>query len=86
LNALAAYAATDACLEPDSDTKINRTQAFDKIKRQLGRWLLHAKATLRCVKAVLKELAKNWQQFIPDRLRPRDQKVKPHGSFAYKPT
>jgi hypothetical protein len=86
LNALAAYAATDACLDPDSDAKINRTQAFDKIKRQLGRWLLRAKATVRNVKAVLKELAKNLQYFVPDRLRPRDQKVKPHGHFAYKPT
>jgi len=86
LNALAAYVATDACLDPDSDAKINRTQAFDKVKRQLGRWLLRAKATVRNVKAVLKELAKNLQYFVPDRLRPRDQKVKPHAHFAYKPT
>jgi hypothetical protein len=77
LNALAAYVATDACLEPDSDSKINRTQAFDKVKRQLGRGWLRAKATGRNVKALLKELAKNLQYFIPDRLRPRDQKVKP---------
>ena len=78
--------ATDACLDPGSDTQINRTQAFDKLKRQLGRGLLRAKATVRNVKAVLKELAKNVQYFVPDRLRPRDQKIKPHGHFAYKPT
>lgn len=86
LNALAAYVATDACLDSDSDYKINRTQAFDKIKRQLGRWLLLAKATIRRVQAVLKELAKNLQKFVPDRAQPRHQKTKPHASFAYKAT
>lgn len=86
LNALAAYVATDACLDSDSDYKINRTQAFDKIKRQLGRWLLLAKATIRRVQAVLKELAKNLQKFVPDRAQPRHQKRKPHASFAYKAT
>jgi hypothetical protein len=42
LNALAAYVATDAHLDPDSPWKINRTLAIDKIKRQIGRWLLAA--------------------------------------------
>lgn len=42
LNALAAYVATEALIDPDSSYKINRTQAIDKIKRQIGRWLLVA--------------------------------------------
>lgn len=85
LNALAAYVASDAYLAASSDTKINRTQAFDKIKRQLGRWLLLAKATVRKVKAVLREIARNTQTFVPDRHKPRHQKYKPHRFFAYKP-
>lgn len=85
LNALAAYVATDACLDPDSPYKINRTQAFDKIKRQLGRWLLAAAATLRRVKALIQELAMNLQKFIPDRSQPRPHRPKPHRFHAYKP-
>ncbi|MFZ4539762.1 transposase [Propionivibrio sp.] len=85
INALAAYAATDACLDPDSSYKINRTQAFDKIKRQIGRWLLKAGATTRRIKPVLQELAKNLQRFIPDRAQPRPKRPKPHLSFASKP-
>ncbi len=46
LNALAAYVATDAHLDPESSYKINRTLAIDTIKRQLGRWLLAAQAPL----------------------------------------
>jgi hypothetical protein len=85
LNALAAYVATDAHLDPDSPYKINRTQAFDKIKRQLGRWLLAAQATLRRVKSVLAELAKNLQKFVPDRANPHPARPKPHRHHAYKP-
>ena len=85
LNALAAHVASDACLEAESSARINRTQAFDKIKRQLGRWLLLAKATVRNVKAVLTEIVKNIQTFVPDRHKPRHQKTKPHRFFAYKP-
>jgi len=40
----AAYVATDAHLDPDSPWKINRTLPIDKIKRQIGRWLLAAAA------------------------------------------
>ena len=50
LNALAAYVATNAHLDPESSYKINRTLAFDKIKRQIGRWLLSAQATTRRLK------------------------------------
>ena len=85
INALAAYAATDACLDPDSPYKINRALAFDKIKRQLGRWLLTAVATVRRVKPVIAELALNLQKFVPDRARPRKYQPKPHRSHAYKP-
>jgi hypothetical protein len=34
--------ATEEHLPADSPYKINRTQAIDKIKRYLGRWLLLA--------------------------------------------
>lgn len=85
LNALAAYVATDAHLDPDSPYKINRTQAFDKIKRQLGRWLLAAQATLHRIKPVLAELAKNLQKFVPDRAQPHPARPKPHRHHAYKP-
>lgn len=85
LNALAAYVATDACLDPGSSYKINRTQAIDKIKRQLGRWLLAAAATTRRLKPVIEELAMNLQKFVPDRSKPRKHKPKHHRSHAYKP-
>ncbi len=85
INALAAYVATNACLDLDSPYKINRTQAFDKIKRQLGRWLLLAKATTRNVTRCLNELALNLQKFVPDRSQSRpSKKTKPHKFFGYK--
>ncbi|MBN8497453.1 IS4 family transposase [Accumulibacter sp.] len=84
LNALAAYVATDAHLDPESSYKINRTLAFDKIKRQLGRWLLAAQATTRRLKPLLAEIALNLQKFVPDRSRPRKPQPKPHLSHAYK--
>lgn len=86
LHALAAYVAADACLDPDSPYKINRALAFNKIKRQIGRWLLAAAATIRRVRPVLEELALNLQKFIPDRSRPRIHRPKPHRFHAYKPT
>lgn len=85
LNALAAYVATDACLDLDSPYRINRTQAFDKIKRQIGRWLLAAAATTRRIKPVIEELAKNLQRFVPDRSQPRPKRSKQHKFFAAKP-
>jgi hypothetical protein len=85
LNALAAYVATDACLDPESHYKINRTQAIDKIKRQIGRWLLRATVSIRQLKSILKELALNLQKFVPERSNPRKPQPKPHRSHAYKP-
>ena len=84
LNALAAYAATDACLDCDSYYKINRTQAIDKIKRQIGRWLL-VSVSLSKLKQVIMEIAKNLQKFVPERMQPRPPNRKPHRFHAYKP-
>ena len=78
LNALAAYVATDALIDPDSPYKINRTLAIDKIKRQIGRWLLTAAATPRRLKPLLKELALNLQKLVPHRSQPRKPQPKPH--------
>jgi hypothetical protein len=84
LNALAAYVATEAHLDPESLYKINRTLAIDKIKRQLGRWLLTAQATTRRLKPLLAEIALNLQKFVPERSQPRKPQPKPHLSHAYK--
>ena len=86
LNALAAYVATGAHLDPGSSYKINRTQAIDKIKRQIGRWLLLGAATTRTLKSLMQELAANLQKFVPDRSQPRKPQRKPHRSHAYKPS
>jgi len=85
INALAAYLATKAHLDPDSCYKVNRTQAIDKIKRQIGRWFLAAAATPRKLKPLLNEIALNLQKFIPDRSQPRKPQRKPHRYHAYKP-
>ena len=85
LNALAAYVASEAYLGAASTARINRTQAFDKIKRQRGRGLLRAEASVRNIRAALREIARNSQNFVPDRHIPRHQKIKPHRFFAYKP-
>jgi len=44
--------------------------AVDKMKRQLGRWLLHASASTRAFRALLAEIALNIQKFVADRSRP----------------
>lgn len=84
LNALAVYVATDEHLDLDSLYKINRALAFDKIKRQIGRWLLAGQATIRRIRPVLEEIVLNLQKFIPNRSRPRPIKQKPHRSHGYK--
>ncbi|MBO3701939.1 MAG: IS4 family transposase [Candidatus Accumulibacter sp.] len=85
LNALAAYVATDAHLDADSPWKINRTLAIDKIKRQIGRWLLAAGATTRRLKPLIHEIAANLQKFVAGRSKPRTPQRKPHRYHAYKP-
>jgi hypothetical protein len=67
-----------------SSYKINRTLAIDKIKRQIGRWLLMASATTRRLNPLLDKIALNRQKFVPDRSRPRKPQPKPHLSHAYK--
>jgi hypothetical protein len=84
LNALAAYVATNTLLDPGSTYKINRTLEIDKIKRQIGRWLLAATATTRRLKPILEEIALNLQKFVPNRSQPRKPQPKPHLSHAYK--
>ncbi|MBL8424186.1 MAG: hypothetical protein JNK06_11940 [Candidatus Accumulibacter phosphatis] len=74
-----------ALIDPDSSYKINRTLAIDKIKRQIGRWLLAA-ATARRLKPLLEEIALNLQKFVPNRSRPRKPQPKPHRSHAYQRT
>ena len=85
LNALAAYVATEAHLDPSSDWKINRTLMIDKIKRQIGRWLLAAGATTRRLRPLIQEIAANRQKFVAGRSKPRTPQRKPHRSHAYKP-
>ncbi len=85
LNALAAYVATEAHLDPSSDWKINRTLMIDKIKRQIGRWLLAAGATTRRLRPLIQEIAANLQKFVAGRSKPRTPQRKPHRSHAYKP-
>jgi hypothetical protein len=85
LNALAAYVATETQLAPDSCWKINRTLMIDKIKRQIGRWLLAAGATTRRLKPLIQEIAANLQKFVAGRSKPRTPQRKPHRSHAYKP-
>ena len=84
LNALAAYVATHALLDPGSSYKVNRTLAIDKIKRHIGRWLLMATATTRRLKPILREIALNLQKFVPDRSQPRKSQPKPHLAHASK--
>jgi len=71
-------------LDPGSSYKINRTLEIDKIKRQIGRWLLAATATTRRLKPILEEIALNLQKFVPNRSQPRKPQPKPHLSHAYK--
>ena len=84
LNALAAYLATEHHLDPDSLYKINRSLAFDKVRRQIGRWFLRSGATPRRIRALFKELAANLQRLVPLRSQPRRPRKKPHKYFAYK--
>lgn len=66
--------------------KINRTRAFSAVKRCLPRWLQSGVLPqAHEVLELLQQLARNWVEFVPDRMRPRDMsKTKPHKAFAYK--
>ena len=85
LNALAAFLAADQHLPEETDWRINRTLAFNIIRRLLPRALALAIVAYRAVSEVLRELAKNLQKFVKHRRRPRPPGPKPHKSLAYKP-
>ena len=85
LNALAVHAASE---ELDADTRahylINRGDTFSRLKRTLGRWLLHGRDALDNVASVFGQLIKNLVRIKPDRSFPRKFTEKPHLSHAYK--
>ena len=85
LNALAVHAASEAL---DADTRahylINRGDTFSRLKRTLGRWLLHGRDALDNVASVFGQLIKNLVRIKPDRSFQRQFTEKPHLSHAYK--
>ncbi len=85
LNALAVYSACET-LDPEirSSYIINRTDAFVRIKRSLGRWLLLGLEALQNVEDIFRELTRNLVRDKPGRSYPRASKNKPHKSHAYK--
>lgn len=86
LNALAAYLAAEKELPRDSPWRVNRTLAFNTVRRILPRVLAGVQQiTTRVTKEIFSEIVKNLQKFIPDRSRPRQNQRKPHLSHAYKP-
>ncbi len=86
LNALATYLAAEERLPSDSPWRVNRTMAFNTVRRILPRVLAGVQQiTTRVTKEIFSEIVKNLQKFIPDRARPRPNQRKPHLSFAYKP-
>jgi len=85
INALAVHAA-DECLDANVRARyfINRGDAFSRIKRTLGRWLLQGREALDNTASVFNELIKNLVQIKPGRAYPRNFTQKPHLSHAYK--
>ena len=86
LNAFAAWLAHDRQHTSSSEKsyKVNRTQAFNQIKRVMGRWLLKALPSCAAITRVLREIARNLQRYVPGRQQPRPHHPKPHKHFAYK--
>ena len=86
LNALASYLAAEERLPGDSQWRVNRTLAFNTVRRILPRVLAGVqKITTRVTREIFSEIVKNLQKFIPDRCRPRPNQRKTHLSHAYKP-
>lgn len=85
INALAIHAASEA-LDPNVRARcfINRGDAFSRIKRTLGRWLLQGREALNNIASVFDQLIKNLVQIKSGRSYPRDFTEKPHLSHAYK--
>lgn len=85
LNALAVHAASESL---DADTRaqyfINRGDAFVRLKRTLGRWLLQGRDALDNLASVFDQLRLNLVQIKPGRSYPRHFTGKPHLSHAYR--
>jgi hypothetical protein len=85
LAALAAWCAAERHLDSDTHWRINRTLAFNTVRRILPRALVTAKLSAHIVAELLREIALNLQKFVPNRSRPRPLRAKPHKFHAYKP-
>jgi len=85
LNALAAFLATGEHIPVESKHRINRTLAFNNIRRLLPRALALRIVGYKTFAEALAEIAKNLQTFVKNRRRPRPPQPKPHKSHAYKP-
>lgn len=85
INALAVQAANESL---DADTRgryfINRGDAFVRLKRTLGRWLLYGLDALHNIASLLDQLRANLVQIKPGRSYPRQFTEKPHLSVAYR--
>jgi hypothetical protein len=73
INALAVHAASES-LYPNICARylINRGDAFSRIKRTLGRWLLGGRDALDNIASLFDELIKNLVHIKPDRVYPRN--------------
>jgi hypothetical protein len=84
LNALAAYVATDALIDPVRPTRSTApwpsTRSSDR--SAVGSWL--QPPPLAASSRILEEIALNLQKFVPNRSQPRKPQPKPHLSHAYK--
>ena len=86
LNALAVYFASEQLLPEETPWKINRTLAFNHLRRILPRILTgFTKMSARSVSELFCEIAKNLQKFRKGRHRPRPHRPKPHKFHGYKP-
>lgn len=85
LNALAVYLSSHEHLDADSAWRINRTLAFNTLRRLLPRALALGIIAPRILSQALLEIARNLQKFVKHRKRPRPRRPKPHKSHAYKP-
>ena len=84
-DALAAFLATEEHIPVESKYRINRTLAFNNLRRLLPRVLALRIVGYKTFAEALAEIAKNLQTFVKNRHRPRPPQPKPHKSHAYKP-
>jgi hypothetical protein len=85
LNALAVFLATERLIPFNSSWRINRTLAFNTLRRVLPRVLTGViQMTSRITNQLFCEITKNLQKFIHGRSRPRPKRPKPHLAHAYK--